>query len=1003
MLNLSLDARNLILLMKPLETSNDARAFALAMLNSSLDDAETIPYLDAIVAQGYTGVCPHPRDGFRVPYLSRAYWNGLDRFVSAARERNLAVWFYDEFPFPSGMAGGIVIDEMPEGCVRALRFEAIETELNSDGLIVLGNGKLVALLRINGDEVTDVKEDSGPHLDTWVWGEWHNRYYTGTINVHEELHERGCADRMVRAYLPASPLTKDERLVAVWAEVAKGRRGQIGMPDVSRPEVTKLFLELTYQPYAELARKHGLEQVPMFQDEVTFGTAWPWNKYIERRLRQTWGEHFARNLAALDENREDWESARADYRAACRDQIEEGWFKQVQDLCAANNLRATGHLPGEESILGHCQFMGDAFKMLRRFDIPGYDIISSTLPDGINRGQATGAKIVQSVAWQQSKSTMVEAFGANGFHLDNQKSRSVLAWLACHDLWRIFDHSAYISANGPRKYDAPPLSTRFNPMSVGREDLWNWHSWLCDLFEEYKFAPRTLVLFPVESLARYTLGEEEQWKAEGSLLETWFHTLCAASLDCVFLPADKLHEVQMEDESYLWNNCWFETFLVPPVVSMHEKTLAQLESLLTRNNFHWSVQSTVEFDRTPLKTFGTRDGETQIEARNLHSCSETELLKQGARWFDKMLPRDANKIASSECTVQTVRRNDKGETLRVVINPHDRAIEVECETAPGEVLVAPGEVARRIETNKFELAPREILVLLENNHKVETNKTQTEEVQCSNARVILVGDNALSLVEGTTHLEGESTRAFRPEPVSSLWELDVTQALSDAVYAAPYSRDAFPQPKRFRVEFAVELEQAVETLSLVLDSDSMPPGARVMWNKTELAPQTRAVFDTLNSVFQIPVSQAGTHCLEIEAEVEVASHGVLERPILVGRFLVRNGKLRAMKQDAQSWNGESFDELGSPEGFGPVEYRWTFEVEKGNYVLELPQAIGVAEVWANDLFIGRSNWQPRRLAIGEVAGKVEIRARLHGSWNNLFSRLNRIENGFKSNAILREI
>lgn len=119
--------------MKP----KDARSFALAMLNSSLDEVETIPYLDAIVAQGYKGVCPHPRDGLRVPYLSRAFWNGIDRFVAAARERNLAVWFYDEFPFPSGMAGGIVVDEMPAGCVRALHFQTLETKLNRDGLVLL--------------------------------------------------------------------------------------------------------------------------------------------------------------------------------------------------------------------------------------------------------------------------------------------------------------------------------------------------------------------------------------------------------------------------------------------------------------------------------------------------------------------------------------------------------------------------------------------------------------------------------------------------------------------------------------------------------------------------------------------------------------------------------------------------------------------------------------------------------------------------------------------------
>jgi hypothetical protein len=50
--------------------------------------------------------------------------------------------------------------------------------------------------------------------------------------------------------------------------------------------------------------------------------------------------------------------------------------------------------------------------------------------------------------------------------------------------------------------------------------------------------------------------------------------------------------------------------------------------------------------------------------------------------------------------------------------------------------------------------------------------------------------------------------------------------------------------------------------------------------------------------------------------------------------------------------------------------------------------------------MGRSSWAPRRVKLGELAGNATVRVRLHGSWNNVFSRLNRVENGFTNQPVL---
>lgn len=983
---------------------NKPRAFSLAMLNSSLDDHEIEPFLDALLEQGYEGIAWHPRDGLRVPYATRAFWDGMDRLIGAARKRGLEVWFYDEFPFPSGMAGGLVPDEVAPG-LHELQWERIEPTPNRDGVIDIGPGQLVALVRVHDGIAQDVTADSGPYLDTWVWGEWHNRYYTGTINVHEELHERGVADRYTRAYLPATPMENDE-LYAVKSVPVGGRRGQRALADVSQPATTDRFCEITFQPFAALAKKHELGAAPIFQDEVTYGCAWPWNDLISSALRAQWGEGFGTALWAIGEpGRPGWESARAAYREVCAATIEAGWFARVEERAHQLGLATAGHLPGEESILGHCQFMGDAFKMLSHFDVPGYDIISSTLPDGINRGQATGAKLVQSSAWLQGKSSMVEAFGANGFALDVQKQRSVLAWLACHDLIRVFDHSTYISAHGPRKYDAPPVSTRFDPMSHGRADLWNWHAQLCNLFDEYRFAPRTLVIFPIASLARYTLGEEEQWRDPASLLETWFHTLCAASMDCVFLPVEELANVHPEADGFTFRGARYESLWLPPVESLHEATAAALQQFASHPHFYCCVPdgSVVSPDTASgtvtIPVFGAADTYKTITARNILPCREVELLQHGAQWFAPFLHLDSTGLMSDECILQTVRVNAAGQKLRAVINPHDREVSVRFASPHREV--ALGGAPRRVQAT-MTLAPREVLLLQP--CEAWPQATQPAHINAQVGRVRFAGPNAVSLTEGMARLDGANPVAFRPEPVSSLWQLPVALAHTDAVFAAPYSREPLPAPRRLEAEFKVKLGGPLEELAVLLDADSSPPGARLLWDGQPLEAHTRAIFDTLNTVYPIPATllDAGEHYLLIESCVTHAAQGVLERPLLVGQFAAFHEVLHPMPRDWQLWNGESWPGLGMPAAPGPVEYEWIFEAH-GHCELELPHAVGVAEVWVNEQPVGRSSWEPRRLQLGPLAGTTVVRARLHGSWNNVFSQLNRVQNGFRSHAVLHKV
>jgi hypothetical protein len=1010
------------------------RAFALAMLNYTLDDDFIIPFLDGLCHSGYEGICLHPRDGLLVPYASRFYWERINRIIGLARERGMEVWHYDEFPFPSGSAGGMIPEQYPASHARVLQFEEIANTPNEQGAIEIGRGSLLALLRYREGEDgaprdwRDVTADVGSLLDTWSWGEWHNLFYTGTSRVREEPHERGSTDRFVLAYKPLEELG-DDKLLAIKIGRLPQRKHQAGQPDVTLPEVTDLFLEKIYSRFSALSSQHGLAATPVFQDEVTFYSPFPWNREIEARLRPLWGDKLSLKLAALwKPGAPGWELARYEYRAACQNAFEVNWCARVAAYCRAHGLRMSGHLPGEESIFMHSQLTGDIFKALSHFDIPGYDIISSHLPDDENRSHAAGAKIVQSSAWLEGrKPAMVEVFGAHGFHNDLQKNRATLAWMTAQDITLTFDHSAYSSALGVRKYDAPPVHNRFNPLHVARADLWQWNNWLADLLDEYAFDPETLVLFPADAMARYHASEQERWKEQTALIETWFHYACAHSLDCIFVPSHLLSEIEAVADGFKLRGQVFKNFLVPPVASLHETTWDALASLAPRPGFLWSLPA----GQKGVTVFGpqTPGGEERVvQAHAVKNCSEEQLVKEKAGWFDAAVSSRVAAWQTPRTLLKSLRRHRRdGSHLLLLINPEDEPLEVRSTLPPGHSVPQPpnnvtsGGVERDGDDYRITLAPRDT-VLFRLDDKAASQSTPASEMATLRPHDLayrFAAPNRQSLQHGTATLEGQAPVAFRPARFSSLWPLPIEYEESVVIYAEPHSLAPLPAPAAFEVTFPVVLNEPLPELRVLMDFVSLPPQTEVCWDETPLKSQTEAVIDALDTTFAVPAAQlsAGAHTLRFRGTAHNGGDGVVERPILIGRFLVEEGDggaplaLRAMPDDWQSLEKiKTWPQLGMPEGYGPVEYRMSFEAgaeeDGGDWELQLPECIGVAEVAVNDQNVGRSSWEPRRLPLpaGVLrAGENRVQITLHGSWNNVFSALNRLENGLTGEPVLERL
>ena len=87
------------------------------------DEATTRKVIREVAEGGNTGFVwesrPHP------DYLGPKWWSDLAIAIDEAKKRNLEVWIFDEWMYPSGIAGGKVVAENREFAVHVIEDRSV--------------------------------------------------------------------------------------------------------------------------------------------------------------------------------------------------------------------------------------------------------------------------------------------------------------------------------------------------------------------------------------------------------------------------------------------------------------------------------------------------------------------------------------------------------------------------------------------------------------------------------------------------------------------------------------------------------------------------------------------------------------------------------------------------------------------------------------------------------------------------------------------------------------
>ena len=443
-------------------------------LNHRLEPARLQARIREIHAAGGDGFFLHAREGLATPYLSEEWFAAVATCLDCARQLGLRAWLYDEMPYPSGAAGGEVVRRRPEFIEQSLHRQQRRAAGGRRLAWPLGDGVMLACYarrRTGRREILNLRDHVGPVADTWRRTDAIDSrlyYPTGPAEVFN-CPRAICVlpENVLAVTLPAGAWD----LVAVTVRAGGDLLEPFGQyVDVSNPKATALFLELTHEAYRRRFGRHLGRLVPgIFVDEPKFRNPLPWGQGVAARLG-TVSASLAFALAGDQGAAADAERRR--YRRVTAEAFRQNWTTPISRWCQRHRLALTGHISPEEEWWYESRHVGSILANLRRFHVPGCDVIIPAAGDRKNALLNLTAGLAVSAAAQGGrKQALCEVFGACDFTLDLRTMKRMGDWLAVSGINVAVPHGFLYSLDGYRKLDAPPS---FAPPAFAAADMRAW-------------------------------------------------------------------------------------------------------------------------------------------------------------------------------------------------------------------------------------------------------------------------------------------------------------------------------------------------------------------------------------------------------------------------------------------------------------------------------------------------------------------------------------------------
>ena len=355
------------------------------------------------------------------PYLSGDWFRLWKVALDEARRLDMNVWIYDENSYPSGFAGGLVPEAMPES--RGMGLSLREAK-------------------------------SAPKWDAT------------TLAVFQ-MDTAKCANVSVQVKR-GDKMPEGKYLVASIVRAANSPwHGDRCYVNLLSPGVTEKFLEVTMEPYRrEIGNQFGKRVPGVFTDEPNIRPAGglPWSEVLAQEFQKRWGYDLLDNLPSLSQPVGDWRKVRHNYFEVLNEQFIEHWSKPYHDYCATNDLEWTGHYWDHE--WPNCVAVPDNMAMYAWHQRPAIDCLMNQYAENTHAqfGNLRMPRELSSVANQLGmKRTLCEVYGAGGWDLRFEDMKRIGDWLEVLGVNTLDQHLSYVTIRGARKRDHPQSFSYHEP------------------------------------------------------------------------------------------------------------------------------------------------------------------------------------------------------------------------------------------------------------------------------------------------------------------------------------------------------------------------------------------------------------------------------------------------------------------------------------------------------------------------------------------------------------
>jgi len=410
--------------------------------NGDMSESEIRWQIREMADKGIRGFFIHSRQGLKRPYLSESFFQMVEVAIEAAEELGLIVHLYDEYPYPSGVAGGEVTLGNPQYHATRLvqqNFDAPGGKLRK----ALPRGRILSCMAypVNQGDVDWSKEVD--LLDC-----------VGMVLTDESYNQTGLTQYNRKRYFASNPtpVLETDRLqtphrVFVSAQALVERHKYWGnFVDVLNPEAVRHFIRLTHQRYHKrFGDRFGKSVHSIFVDETQPG----WSAGLPEAFKAEYGYDLFPLLPALQDRSHPehlkvaFDFNRLRYKLFCQ-----SFEEQVSGWCAKHNLRYSGEKPSMR------------LSQLRYMDIPGCEpghTKAGAAMDLLRPSIRQNARATASAAYfYEKEGSLCECFHSLGWSGTMQDAKIISEGLMLMGIRYLVPHGFFYTTHSLAKHDAPP-------------------------------------------------------------------------------------------------------------------------------------------------------------------------------------------------------------------------------------------------------------------------------------------------------------------------------------------------------------------------------------------------------------------------------------------------------------------------------------------------------------------------------------------------------------------